>query len=410
METANAIFKFFVEGDHSKTLIGLAVGTVLGALVKFAFDEWSAKNHARREMIASVTKSVEDLSEKYYWHLANNASTLATIFNEYLNIRTKIQLSQNPPREQRNALAQLIKKKSTESFYYYARLTKSTYQFDWRAGSTFFLRDFWAGQTIRNLQNSLKEVLRLDWDLVDHVDAPGPDGKPRGSTPSDLLENDDLKSVIADYRKFFEDEEKVRKAAKYLETCGDLFYYELAQLYRDWFRFGRRGRVPREPPLGSRGLRKSVTTSTLETIRHIAESSRARGYVIAPLSSPSGLRPAETSALRSKETDIPPRPPPADSQTSATEDELPRPEPPAASPPQEHGPAAQATQAKLPAPYPGLSPDFRRWQRKSRSRLRQDDDNTIPACQYVTLVIARPQRGGGGTGSKVPRFGLGALP
>jgi len=344
VETVNAIIKFLLEGDRSKTGIVLLAGAVLGGLAKFAFDEWSAKNHARRDMIASVTKNVEELSEKYYWHLANNASTLATIFNEYLNLRNEIQLLQISPREQRDQLDQLIKRKSRESFYYYARLTKSTYQFDWRAGSTFFLRDLWAGQSIRNLQNSLKEVLRLDWDLVDHVDAPGLDGNPRESTPSDLLNNVDLEPVRATYRRFFGDEEKVRKAAKYLETCGDLFYYELAQLYRDWFRFRRRGRVPREPPLGSRGLRKSVTASTLETIRLVAESSRARGYVIAPLSSSSGLGPAQTSALRLKETDTSPRTPPADpktdSQTAATKVALREPEPPAAFPLEEQGPAA----------------------------------------------------------------------
>jgi len=291
----DSIVKFFFEGDRSKSLIVLAVGAVGGALLKFFFDQWSAKNHARRDMIASVTKSVEDLARQYYWHLANNASTLAVIFSSYLDRRKEIQLLQSPPRELRRQLDALIEHKVRDSFYYYARLTKLTYQFDWRAGSTFFLRDFWAGQSIRKLQNALKGVLDLDFAIIDYVDALGTDGKPKETTPSDLLNEKALADVRKNYFEFFKDEERVRSAARYLQTCGDLFNYELAELYRDWFK-NRWGRVPLEPPLNSRALRTNLTATAIKTIGELVRDSRTAGYAIAPLSSSADLQAAKASA------------------------------------------------------------------------------------------------------------------
>jgi hypothetical protein len=300
----------FLLQDNSKSLFTLAAGAVLGALMKFVFDEWSAKNHARRDMIAGVTKNVEELAKEYYWRLANNASTLAVIFNSYLARRAEIQLLQNPPRDLRRQLDKLIDQKVEESFYYYARLTKLTYQFDWRAGSTFFLRHFWAGQIIRQMQNALKGALEFDATLIDYIDAPDKDGKPKETTPSDLLEHEELepvlKTVKATYRKFFYDEERVRKAAQHLQACSDVFNRELAQLYHDWFK-NWRGKVDSEPDLNSRSLQRFLQDETMKTLRDVVAASRKSGYCIAPLSVPprvstSGAKSDHKSTTASSQT------------------------------------------------------------------------------------------------------------
>ena len=270
---------------NGKSILTLAGGAAAGAYLRFFFEQWSAKKQARRDMIASVTKSVEDLAKQYYWNLANNASTLAFIFDDYLDRRIRIQLLQDPPPALNRQLEQLIDKAVEDSFSYYARFTILTYRFETRAGSTFLLRDFWAGKSIRNLQNALKQIVPLDTELVDLVDAPDGNGKLQETTPAAFLTNEEFEASRLRYRKLFHNEEKVRLAAKYLRACADLFNYELAELYRDWYQTSW-GKVILDMPANSSELRQSVPLASVDTINEVNRRFKAVGYAIAPLTIP----------------------------------------------------------------------------------------------------------------------------
>src|SRR2546423_8528922 len=118
----------------SKAVISLVGGTILGGVAKHFFDEWSAKKKAGRDLTTNVTKSIEGLARDYYWLLANNASTLRTFLQEYIEWRESIQLTQDSPADLRRKLIQKTSRVAKHSFPYYAAFLKLTFEFSWCAG------------------------------------------------------------------------------------------------------------------------------------------------------------------------------------------------------------------------------------------------------------------------------------
>jgi hypothetical protein len=273
-------------------------GTILGAGLKSLFDEWMARNRARRDMATTITKNIEDLAKNYYWLLANHASTLASSFQAYRRDKEKLQARQKPPEEIQADLDALAARTAEESFYYYARLMKTVFEFNWQASSTYFLRHYWAGPTLASLCNALIAAMQAakvsGSTIIDYLETPGPDGKPRLISPAafdQLLKDQSDKSgktaalceAFENYReRFIGNDELVSRAAAYLQAYSDLFHYELSLLYKDWFADWK-GYIQRD--LEKVKFPRELLPSTQSVIRDTAHT-RAGLYAIAPIGAP----------------------------------------------------------------------------------------------------------------------------
>lgn len=271
-------------------LISLVVGTILGGIAKHFLDEWSARKKARRDLITGVTKNIEDLARDYYWLLANNASTLTGLLEKYLRHRAALQLSQEPPEQLKSELDDAIDDVAEQSLPYYAEFTKLTYEFNWKKGNTFFLRNYWAGRTITNLHNEIRlafadveddTILKKMTDAVKTTGESTKDGKAPTLTLADykdLFPKSD--NPYQSYRNFIANEERVRSAVQSLAAYNDLFHYELGNLYRDWFK-NRFGFVRRRAP--RRFLPFSLTKTVRQTIVEVSDRSEGQIHGIAPI-------------------------------------------------------------------------------------------------------------------------------
>lgn len=280
VNSISALSRYF----DGKALVALVAGALVGGFAKYMFDEWSARKKARRDLVANVTQNIEVLAKRYYWLLANNASTLTTLFEEYLRRRTGLQLSQEPPEKVKGELDELIDDFAEESFPYYAEFTKLTYEFNWRAGNTFFLRHYWAGRTIMNLHNEIRAAFEgvEDDNIIKTMIEASKDGTTR------------RKLHLADYKKLFpqdSDEHKsycvfissadrVSAAVQSLSAYNNLFHYELGYLYRDWFK-NRFGLIRRRTPRFF--LPAPLTQQARLTILDVAHRHESQPYAIAPL-------------------------------------------------------------------------------------------------------------------------------
>lgn len=278
-------------------LITLVIGTILGGIAKHFLDEWSAKKKARRDLIAGVTKNIEDLARDYYWLLANNASTLTGLLEKYLRQRTALQLSQEPPEQLKSELENAIDNVAEQSLPYYAEFTKLTYEFNWRKGNTFFLRNYWAGKTITNLHNEIRAafeaveddtILKKMNDAVRAMSDGSKDDKPASLTLADYKDLFPKRgNPYQSYRTFIANEERVRSAVQSLAAYNDLFHYELGNLYRDWFK-NRFGIVRRRAP--RRFLPRSLPREVRRTIVEVSERSEGQVHGIAPIGMSKALR------------------------------------------------------------------------------------------------------------------------
>ncbi|MEL7069062.1 MAG: hypothetical protein AAGN15_10485 [Cyanobacteria bacterium J06581_3] len=307
-------------GQEVRTLI---FGGIIGAFLKHSFEEWSARNQARRELVKSVTTNIEGLAKQYYWSLANLAGTLATLLQNHLEKLEQLQLSQGKPEDLKKEQDSLIQQTAEESIGYYAHFTKLTYDFDLNAGNTFFLRDYWAGRSIRDLQNGIRRIFIDidDSDIIrvmneisaaenskppspskqngaadnqtdsaqkgeDQQDSQQDNGQPNKSekvhTPADLGKKllSEVQPIHKNYIAFLEDKTRVYKACQYLNAYHELFRDELKILYKDWFRESwlRPNNIRTKPP--SRRKLRALNTSAQRTILHLARRRRRYGEMV----------------------------------------------------------------------------------------------------------------------------------
>src|SRR5206468_7815470 len=124
-----------------------------------------------------------------------------------------------------------------QSLPYYAEFTKLTYEFNWRKGNTFFLRNYWAGRTITNLHNEIRAafedveddtILKKMNDGDKKMNKGNKDGKAVTLTLADYKDLfPETENAYRSYRNFIANEERVRSAVQSLAAYNDLFHYEL---------------------------------------------------------------------------------------------------------------------------------------------------------------------------------------
>lgn len=135
------------------------------------------KQNERSQMITSITKNIEELAKNHYWLLANHSSVLAGLLETYLREREVVQLELHSSREaMKNKLKFIEDKYADDAFYYYSRLIKAIYDFQWVTGNTYFLKDYWSGEMLTKLYNHLQSVMEgIDAnkiiDVIDRTDS-----------------------------------------------------------------------------------------------------------------------------------------------------------------------------------------------------------------------------------------------
>lgn len=248
------------------------IGVILGALMKGGFETWSQKLNARRQMITSVTSNIEELAKNHYWLLANHSSVLAGLLNEYLMKREELQLQfHSNKNEMESKLKKLTKENYTNNaFFYYSRLIKAIYNFQWVTGNTYFLKDYWSGKILTKLYNRLQSTLQdsqIDANrILDVIDSPpkenglsnkkgankeGEEGEVTGFSENNynnsgrdtlhtyiekVKNNVDLNKEFERFEEWLENKpHKVWEASSCLNAYSTLFNYELGVLYKDWF-------------------------------------------------------------------------------------------------------------------------------------------------------------------------------
>jgi hypothetical protein len=66
--------------------VATAVGALLGALLRWVFEQLSAEFKARREFAKSAAERVTNLAERHYWRLATATGGLASVLEQYLEL------------------------------------------------------------------------------------------------------------------------------------------------------------------------------------------------------------------------------------------------------------------------------------------------------------------------------------
>ncbi len=295
---------------ESKSIIGAlsAIGGAIGgALLKYLLDEMSQRNNFKRQMVTSVTKSIEELAKNYYWLLANHSSVLSGLLERYLREREQKQLVQYGSwDEAKHELDEITNKYVDDAFFYYSRLMKTIYNFQWVTGNTYFLSNYDSGRKLTRLYNRLRSLMKdIDANnIIDYIDKDLPI-QTEGNSPDkvdtkhelDTLqtfmkkvhgEQDEYKTLKDEFKKFKnwlgKEVELVWEASCCLKAYSDLFSAELVILYKDWFAKG--------------WFKKGLSPGISQEVLTLLDSKDSRDAIDFVSSEPLTLRPIGLSASK----------------------------------------------------------------------------------------------------------------
>lgn len=259
-----------------QVLFGGVLGTGLGVLGKWIFDQISAERAARRQFAQQVTKQISDLATNHYWSLANYAGILAGQLESYLDNRDHyLMLNFKDHKDLETSLEALADETARASFHQFCRLIVLFDDFQFRSSNTYLLTSHAAGEMSKKLynafvsniptgaKNSARQAENIDtlkivklmrkkakedpaYKGMSMAEVPAVyfiDELTEGEAKSGLSSGSYDKSMLSDelqaYRHWiWQRIPEVEQAVDALRAYNALLSHELALLYRDFFKDG----------------------------------------------------------------------------------------------------------------------------------------------------------------------------
>lgn len=245
-----------------QVLFGGVLGTALGVLGKWVFDQISAERAARRQFAQEITKQITDLATNHYWSLANYAGVLAGQLESYLDNRDHyLMLNFRDHSDLETSLETLADETALASFHQFCRLIELFDAFQFRKSNTYLLTSHAAGEMSKKLyntfvsslptgaKNNARDAENIDTlKIVKHLRVEAKEGSPyKGTLMAEVptayfmeeLANDAgaLKDELAAYRHWiWRRIPEVEQAVDALRAYNALLSHELALIYRDFYK------------------------------------------------------------------------------------------------------------------------------------------------------------------------------
>ncbi len=150
-------------GSLGASVLFLAGGALLGAALKWAFDQISAKKAKQRDFVENTGKRVVELAWSHYWALANASGMLARPLTDHLRaIDAHLLLVWTSEADLRQRMREIADTTAEASFPAFVRLIHAFERFQFRGSNTYLLPHHASGEALRRLYNRFMESLGED--------------------------------------------------------------------------------------------------------------------------------------------------------------------------------------------------------------------------------------------------------
>ncbi|WP_144186564.1 hypothetical protein [Elioraea rosea] len=147
-------------GSFGASVLFLGGGALLGAALKWGFDQLSAKRAKQRDFVENTGKRVVDLAWSHYWALANATGMLARPLTHHLRrVDAHLLVSWSEPAQLQARLREIADDTARASFIAFVRVLHTFERFQFRGSNTYLLPHHAAGETLRRLYNRFVESL-----------------------------------------------------------------------------------------------------------------------------------------------------------------------------------------------------------------------------------------------------------